>query len=80
MNKNNLLVIENLKVSIETKCILKNFSLNVKQNEVHVIMGPNGSGKSTLSKVLAGHPSYEIQDGNISFCEQNLARIEFQIA
>lgn len=72
MNKNNLLAIENLKVSIETKCILKNFSLNVKQNEVHVIMGPNGSGKSTLSKVLAGHPSYEIQGGNISFCEQNL--------
>jgi Fe-S cluster assembly ATP-binding protein len=27
-------------------------------------MGPNGSGKSTLSKVLAGHPDYEITGGN----------------
>ena len=29
-------------------------------------MGPNGSGKSTLSKVLAGHPSYEVTDGPTS--------------
>lgn len=26
-------------------------------------MGPNGSGKSTLSKVLAGHPDYEVTHG-----------------
>jgi Fe-S cluster assembly ATPase SufC len=29
-------------------------------------MGPNGSGKSTLSKVLAGHPSYDVISGE--FC------------
>jgi Fe-S cluster assembly ATP-binding protein len=79
MTQNNLLTIENLQVSIQTKCILKNFNLNVKPNEIHVIMGPNGSGKSTLSKVLAGHPSYEVENGNISFCEQNLIKMDPEI-
>ena len=34
-------------------------------NEVHAIMGPNGSGKSTLSYAIAGHPAYEITEGQI---------------
>src|SRR4051794_41762878 len=28
-------------------------------------MGPNGSGKSTLAYAIAGHPAYEITDGQI---------------
>jgi Fe-S cluster assembly ATP-binding protein len=28
-------------------------------------MGPNGSGKSTLAKVMAGHPDYEVTEGDI---------------
>src|SRR5215207_2537221 len=28
-------------------------------------MGPNGSGKSTLAYAVAGHPAYEISDGQI---------------
>ena len=28
-------------------------------------MGPNGAGKSTLSAVIAGHPMYEISEGEI---------------
>ena len=43
--------IENLNVKVNNKEVLKNFNLNIKDNEVHVIMGPNGIGKSTLSKV-----------------------------
>jgi Fe-S cluster assembly ATP-binding protein len=35
-------------------------------------MGPNGSGKSTFSKILAGHPSYEITSGEILFDNQDL--------
>jgi Fe-S cluster assembly ATP-binding protein len=30
-------------------------------------MGPNGSGKSTLSKVIAGHPEYQVQSGSVSY-------------
>ncbi len=29
-------------------------------------MGPNGSGKSTLARVLAGHPEYEVTDGEVA--------------
>jgi Fe-S cluster assembly ATP-binding protein len=28
-------------------------------------MGPNGSGKSTTAKIIAGHPAYEVTDGEI---------------
>lgn len=67
-----ILQIEKLKASINDKLILKELDLTVNENEIHVIMGPNGSGKSTLSKVLAGHPSYELEGGKVTFCEQNL--------
>jgi Fe-S cluster assembly ATP-binding protein len=35
-------------------------------------MGPNGSGKSTFSKVLAGHPAYEVTGGEVLFEGRNL--------
>ncbi|KTC65526.1 Fe-S cluster assembly ATP-binding protein (plasmid) [Legionella adelaidensis] len=62
-----MLTIKDLNVSINDQAILKGINLKVKAGEVHAIMGPNGSGKSTLSKVLAGHPAYEITQGNISY-------------
>jgi Fe-S cluster assembly ATP-binding protein len=65
------LKISNLEASIENKIILKKLNLEINENEIHVIMGPNGSGKSTLSKILAGHPAYQILNGSISFNEKN---------
>lgn len=63
-----ILKIKNLKTSVNDDIsILKGIDLDIKSGEVHVIMGPNGSGKSTLSKVLAGHPMYNIDDGEIIF-------------
>jgi Fe-S cluster assembly ATP-binding protein len=67
-----ILKIRNLKASIEEKLIIKDFNLEIKKGEIHVIMGPNGSGKSTLSKILAGHPSYSIQEGDIFFNTKDL--------
>lgn len=67
MTNNNtpILEIKNLKAAINTNEILKDLNLKVYKGEIHAIMGPNGSGKSTFSKVLAGHPAYEVLDGEI---------------
>ena len=62
-----ILKIENLKVSVENKTILKDFNLTIKSGEIHVLMGPNGIGKSTLTKVIMGDPNYVIENGSIYY-------------
>ncbi|CAM3953188.1 Fe-S cluster assembly ATPase SufC [Helcobacillus massiliensis] len=49
----------------DTKEILKGVNLTIKSGETHAIMGPNGSGKSTLAYAVAGHPKYEITQGEV---------------
>ena len=71
-----LLEIKNLRVSINENEVLKNLNLTVNQGEIHAIMGPNGSGKSTFSKVLAGHPTYSIVDGDILFKGSSILDLE----
>lgn len=60
-----LLCINNLKVNIDEKELIKGLNLEMGHGEIHVIMGPNGAGKSTLANTLMGHPKYEITDGEI---------------
>src|SRR5690554_2395999 len=63
------LEIKNLHVNVETndgpKQILKGATLTINSGEIHAIMGPNGSGKSTLAYAIAGHPKYEVTEGEI---------------
>lgn len=71
----NGLAVTNLHAKIESKEILKGFSIHVKPGEVHAIMGPNGSGKSTFASVLMGHPKFEVTDGDLSFDGSDLAQL-----
>nr|YP_010537326.1 Iron-sulfur cluster formation ABC transporter ATP-binding subunit [Hemiaulus sinensis]UYC31113.1 Iron-sulfur cluster formation ABC transporter ATP-binding subunit [Hemiaulus sinensis] len=71
-----ILEIKELKASINENEILKNLNLQVNKGEIHAIMGPNGSGKSTFSKVLAGHPAYEVLSGEILFKGKSVLNLE----
>ena len=74
MNKD--LVIKDLHISVQGKPIIKGLSLTVKQGEIHALMGPNGSGKSTLGNGLMGHPSYDIDAGEVIFDGINVLELE----
>src|SRR5690554_4388824 len=74
------LEIKNLHVNVETndgpKQILKGATLTIKSGEIHAVMGPNGSGKSTLAYAIAGHPNYEVTDGEILLDGENVLEME----
>ena len=73
-----LLQVVNLHAEIaeEGTEILRGVDLEIGEGEIHAIMGPNGSGKSTLSKVISGHPSYEVTDGDILFRGESILDVD----
>lgn len=73
-----MLEIRNLHAIVEGEEleILKGVNLKVNKGEIHAIMGPNGSGKSTLSKVVSGHPEYEVTEGTISFEGEDITEMD----
>lgn len=75
MDANNL-VIRNLHAAVDGKEILKGINLTIEQGKIHAIMGPNGSGKSTLAYSLAGHPRYEVTDGEVWYKGQDVLDLE----
>jgi len=66
------LEIKNLHVEVEGKEILKGINLTIENGSKHAIMGKNGSGKSTLVNTIAGHPKYNITQGEILIDGENI--------
>lgn len=75
-NSDVILSVRNLTANVEGQQILKGLNLEVKAGEIHAVMGQNGSGKSTFSKLLAGHPAYEVTGGEVTFLGHNLLELE----
>ena len=71
-----MLVVKNLHASVEGIPILRGVNLEINPGEIHAIMGPNGAGKSTLAKILAGHPEYEVTDGEVLFNGKDILEME----
>lgn len=70
------LIIKDLHATVAGQEILRGLTLEVEKGKVHAIMGPNGSGKSTLSKVIAGHPDYEVTSGEVLLDGENILGLE----
>ena len=67
-----MLSIKNIDVSVDKKEVLKDFSLDINDGSIHVIMGPNGVGKSTLSRVIMGDSHYNVTKGEILFNDKDI--------
>lgn len=67
-----VLEIKNLKARVGQTPVLEGLNLTIEKNTVHAVMGPNGAGKSSLARILAGHPDYEVLEGEVLFNGEDL--------
>lgn len=62
-----MLQIEELRVEVGGKRILKNVNMEIPEGETHILFGPNGSGKTSLMMTLMGFSGYNVTHGKITF-------------
>lgn len=62
-----MLTIEDLRVEVEGRTILKDVNMEIPRGETHILFGPNGSGKTTLMMTLMGFSGYQVTHGKITF-------------
>lgn len=71
-----LLKIVELHANVEGKKVLNGVNLSVGRGELVALMGPNGSGKTSLSLVVAGHPKYIVESGDIIFDNTSIKNLK----
>ncbi|HEY3368365.1 MAG TPA: Fe-S cluster assembly ATPase SufC [Symbiobacteriaceae bacterium] len=76
MTTGSQLLVNDLRVKIGDKPILKGLNLQVNPGEIHAIMGPNGAGKTTLGFSLMGHPRYQVTGGQVMLGDTNVLDLE----
>jgi Fe-S cluster assembly ATP-binding protein len=70
-----LLVIDDLRVEVQGKEILRHVDLKINRGETHALFGPNGSGKTTLLMSIMGFPTYHVTGGKIVFKGQDITSL-----
>jgi Fe-S cluster assembly ATP-binding protein len=70
-----MLLIEDLKVEIADKVILKHIDLEINLGETHILFGPNGSGKTSLLMTIMGYPQYKVVSGKILFKGEDITQL-----
>ena len=75
-NEIKMLEIKNLDASIDGKSILKGVNLTVKPAKSMPSWARTAQGSRLWPKVLAGHPAYEVTEGEMWFKGQNLLEME----
>lgn len=70
-----MLLIEDLKVELADKMILKQIDLEIQPGETHILFGPNGSGKTSLLMTIMGYPQYRVVSGKIMFKGEDITRM-----
>ena len=70
-----MLVIDDLWVSIDDREVLKGINMTIPAGETHILFGRNGSGKSTLLMALMGFERYRVERGQIIFRGEDITRL-----
>ncbi len=73
-----MLILEDLAVSVEGREIFSSIDLKIGYGETHVLFGPNGSGKTTLLMALMGFPRYRLTRGRVIFRGEDITALSPQ--
>ena len=72
-----LLTVNDVKLTIDGRPILKGVNLVVNEGEIHAVLGPNGAGKSTLASLIMGiNDLKEPDSGEIIFQDKLINGLE----